>query len=135
MNLTRFDRLTMTVGRRTPRRTAFGVLAALGLTGLAREEAGAICASPGEACQSNDGCCSGVCGMNQERCRCPQRICCQCSPFAPVPCAYVSNHAACAERCLKRTGSASSTVFNPRPGMQTTRCEGTLCRPVDCVPT
>jgi hypothetical protein len=135
MNPSRFDRLTMTVGRRTPRRTAFGVLAALGLTGLAREEVGAICASPGEACQSNDGCCSGVCGMNQERCRCPQRICCQCSPFAPVPCAYVSDHAACAERCLKRTGSASSTVFNPRPKMQTTRCEGTLCRPVDCVTT
>jgi hypothetical protein len=135
MNPTRFERLGISVGQRTSRRTAFGVLAALGLIGLVRDEADAVCGSPGEACRRDDGCCSGVCGNRKERCTCPQRICCQCSPFDPVPCAYVSDHATCAERCLKRTGSASSTVFNPRPGMQTTLCEGTLCRPVDCAPT
>ena len=135
MNPSRFDRLAMTVGRRTTRRAALGALTALGLTGLVREEVGAVCASPGEACQRNSGCCSGVCARKRERCTCPQRICCQCGPFDPVPCAYVSDHAACAERCLKLTGSASSTVTNPTPGMQTTLCEDTLCRPVDCVPT
>ncbi len=36
MDPIRFDRLAMTVGRRTTRRTTGGLLAALGLTGLAR---------------------------------------------------------------------------------------------------
>ena len=135
MHSQRFDAITKRLVSRSNRRTVLGVLAALGITGLVREEAGAVCASPGEACRSNDSCCSGVCGKKKERCTCPQRICCQCSPFDPVPCAYVSDHAACAQRCLKLTGSASSTVTNPMPGMQTTRCEGTLCRPVDYVPT
>jgi hypothetical protein len=131
----RFAAIATRLARRNTRRSVLGGLTALGLTRLVPADAGAVCASPGDVCGRNGSCCSGVCGKNHARCTCPQRLCCQCSPYDPVPCAYVADHAACAERCRKLTGRASSTVSNPTPGMQTTRCAGTFCRPVDCVPT
>jgi hypothetical protein len=135
MDPTRFDRLAITVGQRTTRRTALAALAALGLTGLVAEEAGAICKSPGEECHRNDACCSGVCRNKNNRCKCPQRLCCQCVAGDPVPCTYVTSVEACEQRCLKRTDIFAAETFFPLPGIETTLCEGTQCRHVDCVPT
>jgi hypothetical protein len=133
MDPTRFDRFAIAVGQRTTRRTAFGLLAALGLTGFVREEAGAVCASPGTTCTRADAalCCSGVC--KKKRCRCPQRRCCECDGNL-VPCAYVKNHDACTERCRKLTGSIGSFSAKGSPGTSTVLCEDTQCQFVECVP-
>jgi len=61
MDPTRFDRLTIAVGQPTTRRAALGLLAALGLTGLGRGEALAICAGNGTPCTGGTTCCSGLC--------------------------------------------------------------------------
>ena len=133
MDPTRFDRLAIIVGQRTSRRTALGALAALGLTGLLSEEAAAVCASPGDKCTRADAatCCSGIC--RKKRCRCPQRLCCQCGGLT-VPCGFVSSFSACQKRCAKLGGGGAQTFFSS-PGTQTTVCEGNQCRVVACVPT
>jgi hypothetical protein len=76
MDPTRFDRLAMTLSQRTTRRTAVGLLAALGLAGLLRVEAAAACISrTGARCgRENDlECCSGRCvrkrGTGKKFCR------------------------------------------------------------------
>ena len=73
MDPTRFDRLTMILSQRTTRRTALGLLAALGLTGLVRQEAAAACPS-GRCGRATDlECCSGRCvrkrGTRKRFCR------------------------------------------------------------------
>ena len=134
MNSTGFDRLAIAVGQRTTRRTTLGLLAALGLTGLVREEASAVCASPGARCRRStaEPCCSGIC--RKKRCRCLQRTCCQCNSGDPVPCAYVTDAAACLARCTKLTGFSSSLTRSPAPGERTTVCAGTQCEAVSCLP-
>jgi hypothetical protein len=134
----RFDRLAVAVGRRTTRRTALGLLAALGVTGgLSTGASAADCLATGKRCGGGRGtCCSGICKGQKKRCRCPQRTCCQCDEGQPVPCTYVESHDACVERCKKLTGSSASSTFSPLPGSQTTVvCKDTECRQsVDCVP-
>ena len=75
MDPTRFDRLTMMLSQRSTRRTALGLLAALGLTGLVREEAAAACqGGTGRCGRATDlECCSGRCvrkrGTRKRFCR------------------------------------------------------------------
>ena len=63
MDSTRFDRVTIVIGQRTSRCTVLGLLAALGLTELVTEEAGAVvCLASGERWRGGRGtCCSGIC--------------------------------------------------------------------------
>jgi hypothetical protein len=75
MDPTRFDRLTMTLSQPRTRRTALGLLAALGLTGLVRQEAAAACqGGTGRCGRATDlECCSGRCvrkrGTRKKFCR------------------------------------------------------------------
>jgi hypothetical protein len=74
MDPTRFDRLTMILSQRTTRRTALGLLAALGLTGLGRQAAAACSGSSTRCGRATDPeCCSGRCvrkrGTNKRFCR------------------------------------------------------------------
>jgi hypothetical protein len=76
MNPTRVDRLAMILSQRTTRRTALGLLAALGLTGLVREAAAAACqgGTGGRCGRPTDlACCSGRCvrkrGTRKKVCR------------------------------------------------------------------
>jgi len=65
MDPTRFDRLAVSIGARTTRRAALGMLAALGLTGLRHEAVSAAgCRPPGKPCAHRGQCCSGVCRHN-----------------------------------------------------------------------
>jgi hypothetical protein len=134
LNSTSIDRLAIAVGQRTTRRMAFGLLAALGLTGLVREEASAVCAGPGAKCRraTAEPWCSGIC--KKKRCRCPQRTCCQCNSSTAVPCAYVTDVEACQARCTKLTGFSSSLTISPALGERTTVCAGTQCEAVSCLP-
>jgi hypothetical protein len=62
MDPTRFDAVAIAVGQRSTRRAALGLFAALGITGLVREEAAAVCLPEGERCGGRRGtCCSGYC--------------------------------------------------------------------------
>ncbi len=73
MDPTRFDRLTTILSHRSTRRTALGLLAALGLAGLASEEAAAACTSGRCGRAADLECCSGRCvrkrGTNKRYCR------------------------------------------------------------------
>jgi hypothetical protein len=74
MDATDFDQLAVAVGQRTTRRIALGLLAALGLAGLMREEAAAACLLDGARCGGDRGtCCSGWCkkkgGSRKKFCR------------------------------------------------------------------
>jgi hypothetical protein len=134
MDPTRFDRLAITVGQRTTRRSALGLLTALGLTGLPTEEASAAsCLATGAPCGGRSGtCCSGICKGQKKRCRCPQRVCCQCGGLT-VPCGFVSGLSECSKRCAKLGGGGAQTV-NPQKGVTTTVCNGNQCSQVSCVP-
>jgi hypothetical protein len=133
MSSTAFDRLAVAVGQQTTRRTTLALLAALGLTGLVREEASAVCAGPGARCTraTAERCCSGIC--RKKRCRCPQRICCQCIQVDTIPCAYVADAAACEARCKQLTGFGSFLTQSSAPGERTAFCAGTQCEAVPCV--
>ena len=65
MTPTRFDRIAIVVGQRATRRTALGLLAALGITGLGRAKAApaATCTlkANGVRCTTGTECCSGRC--------------------------------------------------------------------------
>ena len=73
MDSARFDRLAMTIGRRTTRRAALRLLgAALGtaLSMRARDDAGAThfgCRHWKEGCKRSEQCCSGICW--RKKCR------------------------------------------------------------------
>ena len=76
MNPTRFDHLVIVLGRRTPRRSFVGLLAALGGTGLlARDGVAATCSPDGTRCGGSTSvtCCSGLCkkkrGSHKKFCR------------------------------------------------------------------
>jgi hypothetical protein len=76
MDPTRFDRLTMILSHRRTRRTVLGLLAALGLTGLVRQEVAAACqgGTGGRCGRATDlECCSGRCvrkrGTRKRYCR------------------------------------------------------------------
>jgi hypothetical protein len=74
MDPIRFDRLTMILSHRSTRRTALGLLAALGLTGLVREEAAACSGNTTRCGRATDlECCSGRCvrkrGTRKRYCR------------------------------------------------------------------
>jgi len=127
---TRFDRLAIAAGKHTTRRTTLGLLAALGLTGVLPEEAGAVCKGPGARCTKADAafCCSQIC--RKKRCRCPQRVCCQCGANT-VPCSFVRGLSACQQRCSDLS-AGSASVVEPQPGTKTTVCNGRLCSQVAC---
>jgi hypothetical protein len=66
MDAARFDRLVLTLTRASTRRSALGLLGALGLTRLLSEEVRAThtpggCRHNGERCARGDQCCSGRC--------------------------------------------------------------------------
>jgi hypothetical protein len=65
MNPTRFDRIAIVVGQRATRRSALGLLAALGLTGLGygKPAAAGTCTlkANGDRCTTGTECCSGRC--------------------------------------------------------------------------
>ena len=75
MGADRFEHLVTTLGHRLPRRSIVGLLAALGITGLVREEAAAAdCLLDGVRCGGDRGtCCSGFCkkkgGSRKKFCR------------------------------------------------------------------
>ncbi len=76
MNPRRFDHLAFALGRRTPRRSLVGLLAAMGVTGLlARDVAAATCRPDGTRCGGSTGVtyCSGSCktqhGSHKKVCR------------------------------------------------------------------
>ena len=133
MDPTRFDLIAIAVGQRTTRRAVLGLLAALGLSGVRAEEAGAACGNPGTRCTKATAalCCSGTC--RKKRCRCPQRLCCQCTKGAgtPVACSFVTSKRQCRERCATR--DAESALVPSEPGLGTTVCQNNECRGVFCV--
>jgi hypothetical protein len=133
MDPTRFDHLAIAVGQRSTRRTALGLLAGLGLTGLVREEADAVCVETGKKCTKAHAafCCSGIC--KKRRCRCPQRQCCQCTTLGgPVSCSFVTTQSQCTSRCANQ--SSSGILVLPQPGTKSTTCTNNQCSQVNCAP-
>ena len=67
MDPAHFDRLAIAVGQRLSRRVAISLLAALGLTGLGSQGAGAQLGGlvNGQPCTSGDQCASGRCVRKQ----------------------------------------------------------------------
>jgi len=128
MDPTRFDHFAIAVGQRTTRRTALGLLTALGLTGLVTEEAVAVCLATGERCGDGRGPrCSGMCkGRHKKRCRCPQRVCCQCSDSCGIP----SGSQSCQDLCAKR--GELNTVINFLQPDKVNVCKDKLCSRASC---
>ena len=136
MDLTRFDRLAITVGQRKTRRTALSLLTALGLAGRVSGEALATCLTSGKHCGGGRGlCCSGVCKGRTKTCRCPQRLCCECHVDSnPSTCTLVSSDQACQDLCAKQGASSQATYF-PDPGLTTLHCGANkFCASASCVP-
>jgi hypothetical protein len=137
MNPTHFDRLAVTVGQRATRRSVLGLLAALGLTGLVREDAVGACLVTGSRCgRGRPACCSGVCQGRRRRktCRCPARICCECrSGGVAVSCSFVADSAQCDARCANQGATDPSSVENPQSGQITTLCMNKQCSRAKCL--
>jgi hypothetical protein len=162
MDPTRFDRLALAVDRRGTRRATLGLLAALGITGLVREDAAAVCLPDGERCGGDrETCCSGYCkkkgGSRKKFCRqAPdQGICtieddfftgndtsCDDGTGTPCLCMVTSRgYAFCASfnsdvACFNcKTNADCEKRTGPQPGQPGDRCIQTVVGSVDCADT
>ena len=144
MDAARFDDLVRALGQSHTRRRLIRLLSGLSVAGLSiarAEEASAACKPTGTRCRLSTAslCCSGICQgrKGKRKCRCPQRICCQCANVNKqgltfVGCGFVSGTTQCSQLCAQ-LGANSAATTQPQPGTRTTVCANKRCSELSCV--